>query len=376
MIVENIRLKDFRGYADACIEFSRGINALVGDNGQGKTSVLEAISYLSLTKSFCASDDGTVLRLGSNTFEVEGTLTSNAGTRNVVHAVYSGVSGEKRFTINHLVPETFASVIGRFPVVILSPENSAITLGGPIERRRFMDILLSQLSRSYLEDLLEYRRILKQRNRILLDAKMQGMFQEDLIEPWTAGLVDCGSRIIHRRGRFVEEFRPYVVQAYKTVVLQEETPAVEYAGEGDWANALHLEDVVTGMHSRLNARKLDEVRRGITLVGPHRDDLVLSLNGKSVHAYASQGQHKTFLVALKLAEFFFLKERRGEVPILLLDDVFSELDKHRTEQILAHVDQLGQTFITSTDESLFGEALGWNRSNRKFYVEKGTCRPA
>jgi DNA replication and repair protein RecF len=367
-------MRNFRNHAETSIEFSPGINALLGNNGQGKTNVLEAISYLSLTKSFYAANDATVLQIGKEMFEVEGRIFSDANIEHTVRAAYSH-AGEKAFTVNGAKPETLSSVIGRFPIVVLSPENNAITFGAPSERRKFLDLLLSQISRSYLEDVIEYRRVLKQRNKLLLDAKLERVYTEDLIEPWTQSLVQLGSRIITHRNAFAQEFREYVLRSHRQLVRSDEAPSIEYRTVGEVTGNSSAQEIAATMRDELGAKMYEERRRGTTLVGPHRDDLLLGINGISVQHFASQGQHKTMLVALKIAEFFYLKERRQESPIFLLDDVFSELDERRSRLLLETIASLGQTFITTTDERVFHNAVEWNGVNKKFYVEKGAVKP-
>ncbi len=381
MRVTQLQLKHFRNHTDTALTFGEGINVFLGNNGQGKTNVLEALSYLSLTKSFYASGDGTVLQIGSEMFEVEGTIVSDSQVEHTVRVAYHR-EGEKTYTINNVKPETHASVIGRFPIVILSPENNAITFGGPAERRKFLDLLLSQISRAYLEDLLEYRRALKQRNRLLADARYIQTYIPELIEPWTAALVEHGARIIRHRQTFVREFRGEVQKAYRELIgepargREDEKPDICYSSLAGIEQVGTVEEIKQLMSEELHQRITEERRRGTTLVGPHRDDLHLTINGVSMQRFASQGQHKTMLIALKIAEFHYLKERRREVPVVLLDDVFSELDEHRSRFLLTTAASLGQTFITTTDEAVFRNVIRWDGTHRKFYVEAGTVKNA
>jgi DNA replication and repair protein RecF len=273
-------------------------------------------------------------------------------------------------------PETMASVIGRFPVVILSPENSAITFGGPVERRKFIDLTLSQVSGAYLEDLLEYRRVLKQRNRILTDGRLRGTPVAGLIEPWTESLVRYGGRIAHRRRLFIDDFRAYVRAAYRELVPAGEDPEIMYQCGFGAEGAADAAAMARHMAAALEERRGEEMKRGATLAGPHRDEMRLRINGIGVQQFASQGQHKTLLLALKIAEFFFVRERRGETPLFLLDDVFSELDEGRARRILALAAGLGQTMITTTDGGVFGASIAWGVQNRRLTVEHGTCRTA
>ncbi len=376
MIVGSIRVCNFRNHRESVLEFGDGVNALLGDNGEGKTNILEAISYLSLTKSFYASADATVVQIGQDGFEIEGVIVSGGGVAHRVHVGYDVPGAVKVYEIDGARPERLSSVIGQFPIVILSPENGAITFGGPAERRRFMDLTLSQISPAYLETLFEYRRVVRQRNRLLLDARMRGTQPEALLEPWDEGLALHGSILVERRQKFVEEFAGYVVRSYGDLVEGGgERPGIVYEtmcvmGGG----SAQREAVADGIRGLVRHLRSEELRRGTTLVGPHRDNLRFTLSDVPVQEYASQGQHKSFLVALKIAEFAYLRERRGERPILLLDDVFSELDGRRSARMLHLVEGLGQTIITATEVRPFGAAIVWNDANRKFTVERGTCR--
>jgi DNA replication and repair protein RecF len=374
MILTELLLKNFRNHAATHVIPVPGINALLGKNGQGKTNILEAVSYLGLTKSFHGTGDAAALRIGTEAFDVVGRVRSASGVSHEIRIRYEGPRNRKSVLIDGVPPETLASVIGRFPVVVLSPEHGSITAGSPSERRRFLDIALSQVGASYLNDLLEYRRVLRQRNRILADGRGSGSIPASVLDPWTEALVARGSKIAARRALFVREFIPYVKQAYRSLVASGEEPELRYSPglsvEGSEA------EIGDRMAEALGERQAEERRRGLTVVGPHRDDLILLLNGTSVQEFASQGQHKSFLLAMKIAEMHYLRERLGEPPILLLDDLFSELDDERSGNILRLVGDLGQAIVTATDERVFHNALSWDDHHRRFWVEQGTCRAA
>lgn len=373
MIVTNLRLTQFRNHPRTTLEFGPHINVMLGSNGQGKTSVLEAVSYLSLTKSFYAPNDATVAMIGKDGFMLEGQILTDAGVSHTVNISYDRASGTKDFTVNKVHPETLGSVIGRFPVVVLSPENSSITFGAPADRRRFLDMVLSQVNPVYFEHLQEFRRVLKQRNRILVDARFSGMRDHAVLEPWTESLVRYGSAIIDRRSAFIREFGPYVLRSYASLVAGTEQPDISYYPGVSLEGTPSEASIAAKLREELERRRNEEYQRGATLVGPHRDDLLFSLNNGGIRKYASQGQHKTMLVALKVAEFFYVRERRGEQPIFLLDDVFSELDEQRRASILHLVDGIGQTFISTTDEAQIRKAGGWQTGIKTFTINHGTC---
>jgi len=376
MVISDIMLRNFRNHVESRITFGDGLNVLLGDNGQGKTNILEAVSYLSLTKSFYAASDSHAVRLGEGIFEVEGEMVADGGTPSTVRVAYQKDPPEKTFTINNVRPDSLSRVIGRFPVVILSPEHGSITSGAPAERRRFMDLTLSQVSSVYLDDLIEYRRILRQRNRLLADVRAGQAGAAAPLEPWTMNLAQVGGRIIQRRSRFAAEFSSYVGRAYSSLVQGDEVPLLKYLPCTPAGPGAEPEEIAGAMLQQIHERAAEERRRGTSLVGPHRDELQLSLNGTSVQRYASQGQHKTLLVSLKVAEFYYLRERRNEDPILLLDDLFSELDAQRSRRILAVVGTMGQAIITTTEETPFQGEVHWNTRHRRFTIEHGTVYPA
>jgi DNA replication and repair protein RecF len=223
---------------------------------------------------------------------------------------------------------------------------------------------------------MEYRRVLKQRNKILSDARTHSIHRLDLLEPWDVSLIKYGSSVIRRRCVFLDEIKRYVQDAYAVLVDRDEEPALHYVSSVDGVGEDLDVDAIAGLMQRsIDRVRYEEFRRGVSLAGPHRDDVQFVLSGKTVRDYASQGQHKTFLVGLKLAEFFYVSERKLEAPIFLLDDLFSELDTGRVQRILSLVSGLGQTILTTTDEAVFRGAVQWNTLNRRVYVENGTCRP-
>jgi DNA replication and repair protein RecF len=375
MILTGIRLATFRNHHDTTVDFGGGINAFFGENGQGKTNILEAMSYLGLTKSFYAAGDADAAQFAEPGFAIEGRLASDAGISHAAKILYCREPPSKKVVIDGSEPETLASAVGRFPVVVLSPENSAVTFGGPSDRRKFLDVILSQVSAAYLNDVMDYRHVLRQRNRILSEARMTGKVSAGILEPWTQGLVAAGARICHRRWVFVEEFRQTLIGAYASIVPDGEIPDIRYR-PGFAADMGDVQQLAEQFALALEKQRTEEAKRGSTLSGPHRDELAMTINGTNVQLFASQGQHKSFLVGLKVAEFTYVRERRGETPLFLLDDVFSELDARRAGKILSLVQGLGQTMITATDDSAFRGAVAWGTDHRRFTVDGGTCRPA
>jgi DNA replication and repair protein RecF len=263
-------------------------------------------------------------------------------------------------------------VVGQFPVVVLSPESGGITSGGPADRRKFLDFVIAQASKVYLEDLLEYRRVLRQRNRVLFDNKIGRVEYPDLIEPWDQELIDRGARITHRRHDFLKELQPMIHESYARIAGRVEVPTIQYLPSVPHGDGASEEEIRGIFRQELKRKSSEEKRLGLTLVGPHRDEFELAINDLSVRSHASQGQHKTFLIALKVAEFLYLQSKRNERPILLLDDIFTELDRHRSEMLLALTESVGQAFITTTNNSVFPSDFNWSGTNKRFIVRKGT----
>lgn len=382
MRAETLRFRNLRNHHETEITgFSERINVLVGPNGAGKTSVLESLSLATLTKSFSTASDQVLFRAGESELQVDASLRSDVDVPHHVKVnIQLGPPLRKSLSANNERMRSAADLIGRAPVVVLTPDEKVITSGPPSERRRFLNLVLSQASRSYLEDELEYKRALKQRNAILNDARIQKRslsYVRPLLEPWSEMLIARGVRIMRRRASFVEEFKPYLFEAYQLVSSNRELPGLEYLPIGMDSISPDHEQL---LRTQLAAVEMDELRRGSSLAGPHRDDIRLNINpDREAKYYASQGQHKTLLVSMKLAEFRYLKAATSETPILLLDDVFSELDKDRARQLLdlAENGGFGQTFITSTDRDVFEATVDFKSGFHRLYlVDGGSVSPA
>ncbi len=370
MHLQTLRLLNFRNHLDTTCEFTPGINVLLGDNGQGKTNILEAISYLCLTKSFYEASDALVLRFEEDLFSVDGRMESGGGIFDI-RVAYTDSQHEKVFTINKRRVEPFSSVIGKFPLVICSPEHAPITSGGPSERRRFVDFVISQSNALYFQELIEYRKVVRHRNKILLDARMTRKDPGLMLEPWDQQLVTLGSSLTWKRMKFVSGFQEFIAAAYHHLVGHEEEPSMEYQPQlstGPWNSPASVEEE---LRENMANHRTEELRAGTTLVGPHRDEFLMRINGRDLRKFASQGQHKTFLVALKIGEFFYLKDRCDETPLLLLDDIFSELDEHRAAHLLRFTGELSQTFVTSTSPQLFDDLLGAGGLHRRIFIQNG-----
>lgn len=369
MRLSSLRLLSFRAHTATEISFSERVNVIVGPNGAGKTNLLEAIGYLCLGKSIFGSNDQHVLRRGHPYFEIEGRFVSSQ--RGDVTIRLATVPGEgKRAFVNGVVQERLSSLVGRVPFVLLSPADYELTAGGPSERRRFLDATLSQSYPVYLDDLLKYRRAVKQTNALLLHARRRRLPSDPTLDAWREEVALLGSRIMERRDRFVAELVPFVEEAYR--LLGEPgselgvvyNPSVSYT-DHDFHQLLRSEQ------ERTLRRSLD---LGRLLVGPHLDEVDFTIGGFDVRPFASQGQHRTFSLALRIAQALFLKERLEEDPLLLLDDVFGPLDPDRTKSVLDLLvsGAIGQSLVTAARREPFEGLVPFDTAAHSvFHVEHG-----
>lgn len=359
MILHTLRLRSFRAHAETELELAPSVNLLYGPNGVGKTNVLEAIHYLCLTKSFTASRDRYAVRKEAPYFEIEGTIDGVRKKPMDVRLAYVPGEGKSMF-VNGAELDRLADIVGVLPVVIFSPEDYELTAGGPNERRRFVNNILSQARPVYMEDLLKYRRARRQRNEVLRSYKKRpDPPPGELIAPWTEELVVLGSRTIQRRQQFLQAFGDYLTTAYDEIEAVAERPSIEYDTIDDLPPDAEIEDIQDTFRAALDRKKGQERDRGTTLVGPQRDELIFRLDDLKVRRYGSQGQHRTFAMALKLAQYFYLDDRSDTAPLLLLDDAFGKLDARRTEVFLdlLRSDTVGQSLITATNRAPFDAVL-------------------
>lgn len=372
MHIAQLRLKDFRNYDSVECEFGTGINFIQGHNGQGKTSVLEAIYFLCLSRSFKTQDDTTAIRFDTPYFDTEGKFQISSLEMNV-RMICHRTDG-KSVLIDKKRLDRLSELVGRFPSVVSSPEDVQIVSGSPGNRRRWMDIALSQMHGLYLKDLQEYRQALRQRNA-LLNAPV---IRPDNLDVWDKELAHTGSKIIRRRIDFIKSFAGLAEQVYRQIAADKETVDMEYKSSiadaetfSGWIETSSAEDIQKVFLEQLRFGREREIQRKLSLFGPHKDELVLLLNKKNIRDYGSQGQLKTMAIALKFAEFLYMSDRLEKKPLLLLDDVFSELDWNRRQHLMTYLENAGQVFLTSADE---GMKFDTQKTIRYFLVEQGRIR--
>lgn len=332
MYLKKIALLNFKNIAREELSFCPGINALVGDNGAGKTNILDAVYYLSMCKSALQMTDGQSIRHGEEFFLLEGRYATDAGRRETIVCSFSRRSG-KLLKRNGKEYDRLSDHVGLIPAVIVSPADSALISDAADERRRYLNAFISQLDRPYLQAVMRYNAVLAERNRLL---KMHP--DETMLAIYDMQFCEHG-RLIHARRRdFVERLQPVVERYYRMLAEDREQVELSYRSE---LNDRPFEEVLR------DARQKDLVNE-FTTAGIHRDDLVLKIGGYPLRKYGSQGQQKSFLIALKLAQYAIVAEERHERPILLLDDLFDKLDAGRVEQLIRLVSEatFGQIFIS------------------------------
>ncbi|HLO58330.1 MAG TPA: DNA replication/repair protein RecF [Bacteroidales bacterium] len=339
MFLDSISIVNFKNFAQAELSFSPRINCFVGNNGVGKTNLLDAIHYLCLCKSYFNPVDSQNIKHDEEFSVIQGIFPGNEKPNEIFCSIHHNKN--KVFKCNKKEYEKLAHHIGSFPVVMISPQDSSLIMEGSEERRRFLNNVISQYDRTYLEDVLQYNRVLAQRNKLLKDTWNQ-RGNQDLMEVYDAQMEVPAGRIFRSRMLFSEKMIPVFRKYYRKIAADHEEVDLQYQSQLMDQSILDLLK-----HSREKDRIMQYTTQGI-----HKDDLILKLNGYPLKKTGSQGQQKTFLVTLKLAQFDFIKEMSQIRPILLLDDVFDKFDEQRVRQIIRLVsdDHFGQIFISHTDE--------------------------
>ncbi len=338
MYLKKLNLINFKNYPEAELGFSKHINCLTGNNGEGKTTVLDAIHYLSFCKSFFNPVDSQNILHDAPFFLVQGVFEDEGKA----DEVYCGLkrNQKKQFKRNKKEYARLADHIGLYPLVMVSPADSELITEGSESRRKFIDSVIAQFDRDYLENLISYNKVLSHRNALLKQIADSGKFDADALEIWDVQLIEYGEKIHERRNNFINNFIPIFQKYYELISGGREQVGIMYDSH---LNEKPFEEALEMAINRDRAMQF-------TTVGIHKDDLEFTINGHSLKKYASQGQQKSFLIALKLAQFDFIKNIKQVTPILLLDDIYDKLDDLRVKQLMELVssDNFGQLFITDT----------------------------
>jgi DNA replication and repair protein RecF len=367
MFLKELSLIHFKNYEESKLEFSASVNCFAGDNGSGKTNLLDAIHYLSLCKSYFNPIDSQNIQHEAPFFVIQGLYTSVEKEENI----YCGVKrGQKKiFKRNQKEYERLAEHIGSFPIVMISPADSELITEGSESRRKFIDGVISQYDSHYLDQLIRYNRALSQRNTLLKRFAEIGRFDKESLEVWNMQLIAAGEPIYQERRNFISAFVPLVREYYEAISGGKENVDIVYASD---LNSASFSEVLE------NALRRDRAVQHST-GGVHKDDLEFLMNGHPLKKTGSQGQQKTFLLALRLAQFEFmrLKHPRQQPPVLLLDDIHDKLDEARVKKLMQMIcdPRFGQVFITDTHALRLPAVFQQLCKNcRLFHVQNGKAQ--
>ncbi|MDB5055690.1 MAG: recombinase RecF [Bacilli bacterium] len=345
MLLKKLSLENYRNIEKFELTLHPNINIFVGPNAQGKTNLLEAIFVLALTKSHRTNQEKELIRWNETTAYLHGEVEKKYGT----HQLHLMISQQgKKAKINGLEQRKLSQFIGSMNVVLFAPEDLEIVKGTPGIRRRFLDMEIGQVYPSYLHDIMRYQKILVQRNNYLKQMLQQRSANHEMLQVWNEQLVEYGVKIIKKRQSFIKKLQIWAERIHSGITNHREQMTIKYEPSFDLQGSEDETVLFEQFMLKLTQIKEQEMRRGVTLIGPHRDDMLFFINHKEVQMYGSQGQQRTTALSLKLAELELINEEVGEYPILLLDDVLSELDTYRQTQLIETFQNKVQTFITTT----------------------------
>jgi len=363
--VKYLKLVNFRNYEKLEMEFEDGFNILYGQNAQGKTNVLEAVFLCSSGRSHRTAKDHDIVKIGKDEYGVK-LLVGKKDTETLIEVTYKK-DEKKKVRINEIPVQKIGSLMGCLNTVMFSPEDLLIIKEGPQERRRFLDITISQLKPSYFYNLQQYARVLEQRNSLLKRLQYAGA-RADTLEVWNKSLAETGAKIIKTRAEFIRRLNIKVGSCHGRLTAGNEKLEMEYAPSVEVDEGMETGEIEEVFVKTMEREYRKEIEKGSTMCGPQRDDFDIRLNGISLKMFGSQGQQRTAILSVKLSELDIMKEETDESPVLLLDDVMSELDSKRQQYLFDNLDEI-QTFITCTDSAFFcGRIKG---KSGFFYVEKG-----
>lgn len=362
MTLKHLSILNYKNIEEAELDFSPGLNCVIGCNGEGKTNLLDAIRFLSLCKSLGVTQDSLCIRHEQDFFMLKGQYESEDDTLEEIQC--SLKRGQKKIMRRQGKPyKRLAEHIGLIPIVLVSPSDGLLIAGGSEERRRFIDVVISQMDLPYLDSLTRYNKALLQRNALL---KMEPPCDAEILSLWEEQMAIEGEFIYQRRQKYIDEFIPIFQRYYNLIAQDHEQVSLSYISHCQRGPLLDV----------IQRDRYKDLAVGYSLHGIHRDDLEMLINGYPIKREGSQGQNKTMLVALKLAQYEFLHHTgTGTRPILLLDDIFDRLDAQRVERIVNLVsgDSFGQTFITDTNRDHLDKILSLTSQDYKlFYCENGT----
>jgi DNA replication and repair protein RecF len=340
-----LSLKNYRNYKNTELQFENKVNIILGENAQGKTNVMEAIYVLAMAKSHRTSNDKDLIRWDEEYAKIEGRAIKRNGPLSLELIISKK---GKKARINHIEQSKLSQYVGNINVVMFAPEDLNLVKGSPQVRRRFIDMEIGQVSPVYMHDLTQYQKVLQQRNHYLKLLQSKRQNDETMLDVLTDQLIELAAKITLKRYEFLELLQKWAEPIHHEISRGLEKLQIHYHPSIDVSESMELSRIIEVYSEKFDKIKAREIDRGTTLAGPHRDDLSFDVNGKDVQTFGSQGQQRTTALSLKLAEIELIFSEIGDYPILLLDDVLSELDDFRQTHLLNAIRGKVQTFVTTT----------------------------
>ncbi|XJZ27336.1 DNA replication/repair protein RecF [Bacillota bacterium Lsc_1132] len=367
MYIEQLSLKNYRNYEQLDISFENKVNVILGENAQGKTNVMESIFVLAMAKSHRTANDKELIRWDKEYAKIEGRVQKQHGSLPLQLVISKW---GKKARCNHIEQQRLSQYVGNMNVVMFAPEDLNLVKGSPQVRRRFIDMEIGQVSPIYLHDMSQYQKILQQRNHYLKMMQIKKQSDQTMLEILTEQFIQTAVKIVAKRFEFLRQLENWAQPIHKGISRGLETLKIEYKPSLDVSEGQDLSKMVASFEEKFSKVKEREIDRGTTLFGPHRDDLLFFVNERDVQTFGSQGQQRTTALSLKLAEIELIHSEIDEYPILLLDDVLSELDDYRQSHLLNTIQGKVQTFVTTT--SIDGIDHQTLKDASTFTVESGT----
>ncbi|MEH7123443.1 DNA replication/repair protein RecF [Bacillus sp. JJ1532] len=369
MYIEQLLLKNYRNYEGLEVQFENKVNVILGENAQGKTNVMESIYVLAMAKSHRTSNDKELIRWDQEYAKIEGRVQKNRGSL-PMQLVISKKG--KKAKCNHIEQQKLSQYVGNMNVVMFAPEDLHLVKGSPQVRRRFIDMEIGQVSPIYLHDVSQYQKILQQRNHYLKQLQIKKQTDQTMLDILTEQFIQTAVKIVKKRFEFLQLLENWAMPIHEGISRGLESLKIEYKPSADVSDEQDLSKMIKVYEDKFGKIKNREIERGVTMFGPHRDDLTFYVNGRDVQTFGSQGQQRTTALSVKLAEIELIHSEIGEYPLLLLDDVLSELDDYRQSHLLNTIQGKVQTFVTTT--SVDGIDHKTLKEAAAFRVEAGSVK--
>jgi DNA replication and repair protein RecF len=369
MFIQQLQLKNYRNYEQLEVQFENKVNVILGENAQGKTNVMESIYVLAMAKSHRTSNDKDLIRWDEEYAKIEGRVQKNYGTL-PMELIISKKGKKAKY--NHIEQKKLSQYVGNMNVVMFAPEDLNLVKGSPQIRRRFIDMEIGQISPVYLHEIGQMNKILKQRNHYLKLLQKKRQTDNTMLDVLTEQFIQSAVKVVSKRFEFLHLLQEWATPIHKGISRELEMLKIKYKPSVDVSEDQDLSKIINIYEKKYDQVKNREMERGVTLFGPQRDDLLFFVNDRDVQTFGSQGQQRTTALSIKLAEIELIHDEIGEYPILLLDDVLSELDHFRQSHLLNTIQGKVQTFVTTTSvEGIDHQTL---KEASTFFVKDGSLK--